>query len=417
MRVLELILDWETSTNVGKLFSNIDKKETKVVTKNSIVGVDLNTYDMYLIRNSFLSYVKEEELNKLFDYFDLHKEKKVYIIFDEKEKISVFLNERYDIEQSLQDSAIIDYENYEKISNIYKPVDSRYLFCSNSKYKNIKIYKTNKYFIVHIENISFIIDTNVSQIPYSVVGSPEEMRNNIIENIKKILDLFNFYNVYIEDSPEWAKETMIFNEEEINNKILAQNSIILKASNEIESLEQSKEKIAVYKKLLFANSDELRLLVIDIIEEIFGEKNNFVDKNHEDYLLDSYKGKKIFFEIKGENNSVRLNHISQCESHVRTYAADKGVLDSEIKNLYKGVLIYNPFVKKSYKDRIRDNNYKYSDDVIKDAKIKNICVMDTATLLNMYIDYKKNILTKEAFFDILLNEFVVAINHSNIKIV
>lgn len=411
MKVLELI--HSNNTNFGLLIKTLGSDATVIVRKNSMSSVNLNTYDTYIVTSSFLAFQREEIIKNLFDYFDIHKEKKVYVVFDYINAEFKFIKQRYNITQEMQDSIIVDYEDYDDIKSIYKPKEERFLFCSDSTRKNIKIHNTDKYFVVHVKNITFMIDIDIISFTYS--GTLQEVSTRRIITKELSLKLFNFRNEFIEEAPIWAKDIVIFNESELNNEVLKQNGIISAAESKIIECEEERSNISIYKKLLYSNSEELRLLVIDVLEEMFGEKSDFVDLGHEDYLIEDYKSKKIFFEIKGENNSVRLNHISQCETHIRTHAADNGIPDGDIKRLYKGVLVFNPFVKKSYGDRIKDNNYKYSDDVIKDAEIKNICIIDTATLLNIYIDYKNKKLTKEEIFDILLKSNIVSVNHENIK--
>lgn len=111
------------------------------------------------------------------------------------------------------------------------------------------------------------------------------------------------------------------------------------------------------------------------------------DVKKEDVSFD-LDGKKILCEIKGKNTDITKEYVSQTNSHIIADASKNNVADDDIKNIYKGLLIVNPFIKETLKGKIKKD--LYSQEAIRDIKYFKICTIDTLTLLTMYSKFKEN---------------------------
>ena len=145
-----------------------------------------------------------------------------------------------------------------------------------------------------------------------------------------------------------------------------------------------------YKKILYTTGDEL----VQIVKKIFSEMLNVeidiindIDEKKED-LSFVLENKNILVEVKGVNTAIKRQHVSQAQNHIEDNAIIKEIDDDDINKYYKALLIVNPYIKEPVKDRVKKDFYGIS--VKKEIEYKNVCTLDTITLLSFYQKYKDN---------------------------
>jgi len=167
--------------------------------------------------------------------------------------------------------------------------------------------------------------------------------------------------------PGWTNDYALWGETEINEKINALQSELLKRKEDISIIEGQKEQITKFKSLLFEQGPDLENIVIESFRLLgFKAENRKVDDLEHDIVFESEEGKGIA-ELEGKDNDAI--HISKMDQLNR--AVDE---DFELTGSYsQGVLIGNHY--RFTKPELRKE--PFTEKVLIVAKKKNFGLLTT----------------------------------------
>ncbi len=208
---------------------------------------------------------------------------------------------------------------------------------------------------------------------------PPATKIPIIDSIKIILkDIVNF-PISESPSPDWVKNKKVPNEDNITKKIGDSQNKINIEQDKISELQSELNNVTKFKKLLYAEDDELEQIVLETFKELKVKNIPLEKQNKEDGIIDTKYGKGIL-EIKKASKSASRKHTRELDDWVGDYI-EKG---EEIK----GILIINHYGDSPIKER----KIPFPQDVIDHAKKvrKNpFCLLTTLELFNAYCKYKE----------------------------
>ena len=172
--------------------------------------------------------------------------------------------------------------------------------------------------------------------------------------------------------------------------------LIKERQEELQQLEEVKQRILkideslnsnlFYKSILYKSGDELVSVVNVILNEMIGyDYEKFEDKKEEDFLIE--KEDAVFIgEIKGINSNVKRSNITQTSVHRDLYLEIEG---NETKNVYAIAII----------NRQRNTPLSQRDEIHEDikavAKLCNVLLIPTETLLSLYEQFKNEEISSE----------------------
>lgn len=389
-----------TQSNIGAIIESLVFHT--YTSRTSYDNPNYKSYDAYIINFSYLIDLHENELITTIEKL-IESKKPCFIIYTnefyfKKDPLSAnnsaydtcikaikFLNEYINFEFSSIDAGVIDYNNFHLMTNYYFSDNKKLLIktCENNKFISVK--NSEYYHMVNKNNITIMLDPEYSDSPDGI--------NRCFINY--ILGLFNEKNNN-KSHPQWVDNVIILDDVYLDKQVQKYNKDIDDIMCKIDDLKLKKEKNDLIKRLFYSEGDELVDVVVFLINEILGiDNNNFTDIKKEDYRI-SLNEFDILFEIKGVNNPVRKNHISQLWNHLN----DAEDLDNTKK--YKGCLIVNPYRKCDLKDRLKKDFY--SPEVKKYIEYLKICSIDTITLYSYYNLFVNGDLSSNDFKKILLDK-------------
>lgn len=360
--------------------------------KSNLENLSLESYDgfivdLYILENKNIDV--EKLLEKIYSF-----NKPVILIYSSKMSNDFselkYLEKRFDIVFEKKDSAIIE-KNYDE----YFPDrfnDYAISMISNKGYGRAYIKNLNNCFILRFGNITIMHDNEIER-----TGN----RNNYVKQRQTLL-MNLMRKIDNQEIPEWVNEIKILDEKNIEKHIQ-------ETENEILDLEKKKKESLIrleenrkYKELLFTSGDTLVEIVKKVLIEMLEIEIDDIDVKKED-LSFKLNNKKILVEVKGINTAIKRENVSQAQRHIEDDARENNIEDDDIPELYKGLLIINPYIKSSIKERMQKEFY--SKTVIADIEHYNICAIDTITLLGLFQKYREGekINLKEV---ILNNNFV-----------
>lgn len=360
--------------------------------KSNLENLSLESYDgfivdLYILENKNIDV--EKLLEKIYSF-----NKPVILIYSSKMSNDFselkYLEKRFDIVFEKKDSAIIE-KNYDE----YLPDrfnDYAISMISNKGYGRAYIKNLNNCFILRFGNITIMHDNEIER-----TGN----RNNYVKQRQTLL-MNLMRKIDNQEIPEWVNEIKILDEKNIEKHIQ-------ETENEILDLEKKKKESLIrleenrkYKELLFTSGDTLVEIVKKVLIEMLEIEIDDIDVKKEDLSFE-LNNKKILVEVKGINTAIKRENVSQAQRHIEDDARENNIEDDDIPELYKGLLIINPYIKSSIKERMQKEFY--SKTVIADIEHYNICAIDTITLLGLFQKYREGekINLKEV---ILNNNFV-----------
>ena len=342
---------------------------------NNIENLSLESYDAFVVSIDIFLYsdvIAKKILENILDY-----NKPVIIIyssdFDSDFIGLMYLKEKFGVSFKKRDAAIIE----DKYHGYLPDTNNGFALSMYSKKGIGKVYikNTNNCFILKFDNVSIIHDNKATF---------SNREKGIY--IQKPELLHYLLNKEIGDSiPEWVESIKIFDEEKVSNDISEISESIKKLEQKRNKLEEIIKNNNEYKKILYTSGEELVEITKKILVEMLGISINDLDVKKED--LSFYIGsKKVLTEIKGVNTSIKREYVSQTERHIQDDAKENNIEDDEIPEKYKGLLIINPYIKLSIKERKQKEFY--SKTVIGDLNHYDICAIDTITLLGMFNKFR-----------------------------
>ncbi len=213
------------------------------------------------------------------------------------------------------------------------------------------------------EIVGFISEDQIYFIPCILPSNDE-----IGDFFKKLSSaLVSISKKLIQEAPEWAKDYKFETERiliERENKLLS----------EIETIEHTINTYNEYKRCLCYNSDLLVKSVENILEKGLGlTVGSKIEQFKEDRtILDEKQQAMVLIEIKGVNENIKNENISQVDHHRA---------QNDKPSDFPSILIANTFIKSSNSiaDKMRDINQEQ----IKYAVSRQVLIMRTIDLLNL----------------------------------
>lgn len=225
-----------------------------------------------------------------------------------------------------------------------------------------------------------------------------ESRESAYEKLTSFIK--TIYKLENEESlPDWLNEINFFDDKIYIDKIEIAKKEIEKLKKEISDNQLKLEKNNIIKGILYKTGNELNEEIINILEDILKEHNDFDDIYEEDYKFIS-DNITFIVETKGLNNEVSGQNVTDAFSHLTIYE-DK--LEKENKEEKTKCLFFVASErKKNIKDRKKINSRQETI-----AKRNNTLIIDTPTLLNLYDDFLNNKISKDEIIEIFKEQFGV----------
>ncbi len=225
-----------------------------------------------------------------------------------------------------------------------------------------------------------------------------ESRESAYEKLTSFIK--TIYKLENEESlPDWLNEINFFDDKIYIDKIEIAKKEIEKLKKEISDNQLKLEKNNRIKGILYKTGNELNEEIINILEDILKEHNDFDDIYEEDYKFIS-DNITFIVETKGLNNEVSGQNVTDAFSHLTIYE-DK--LEKENKEEKTKCLFFVASErKKNIKDRKKINSRQETI-----AKRNNTLIIDTPTFLNLYDDFLNNKISKDEIIEIFKEQFGV----------
>lgn len=269
-------------------------------------------------------------------------------------------------------------------------------YAISMKFKNgygkANIKNTDWYFICRLNNVSVIHD-----VMPDFIGPKQNSVRQIDTTYLNLLKINSEAT-----KPEWVNKINILDDIKIKSDIIEIERDIKKLEDKKILMETKLENNNEYKKLLYTSGDELVNIVKKVLEEMLAVKINDLDVKKEDLSFE-LDNKKILVEVKGINTSIKRGNVSQLRNHIEDNALLNNIEDDEISDMYKGILIINPYIKDPIDERIKKDFY--SETVKSDIKHEKFFAIDTISLLSIYKKFSKGDLKNIKKY-ILENDFI-----------
>lgn len=202
-----------------------------------------------------------------------------------------------------------------------------------------------------------------------------------------------------ETVPPWIEEVKFFDDEKYLDNIEQSKKKIEKLEKEINENKLKLDENNKVKSILYETGTELNKEIVNILEDILKEHNEFKDIYEEDYKFIS-DNTTFIVETKGLNNEVSVQNVTDAFSHLTIYE-DK--LEQENKVEATKCLF---FVASQRKLRISERK-KVNQRQETIAKRNNTLIIDTPTFLNIYEDFLNQKISKDEIIKIFKEQFGV----------
>ena len=202
-----------------------------------------------------------------------------------------------------------------------------------------------------------------------------------------------------EAAPSWIEEVKFFDDEKYLDNIEQSKKEIEKLEKEINENKLKLDENNKVKSILYETGTELNKEIVNILEDILKEHNEFKDVYEEDYKFIS-DNTTFIVETKGLNNEVSGQNVTDAFSHLTIYE-DK--LEQENKVEATKCLF---FVASQRKLRISERK-KVNQRQETIAKRNNTLIIDTPTFLNIYEDFLNQKISKDEIIKIFKEQFGV----------
>jgi hypothetical protein len=210
---------------------------------------------------------------------------------------------------------------------------------------------------------------NITYLP------PIGKSTSIEESIDVVLDILG-KSTSSEALPKWVKRNRIEGVEALIGNISKLQDKIGDMENKMRKLEDKKESLLVYYRLLTSKGNSLILAVKDAFQLLgFHEIGNPRGDEFEDLRFDlkNIAGYKyVVLEIYGTENRTGLNKLRQCNQYVEDYYE---VIDDKVK----GILIVNQQRLSPYPEE-RAQRLFIEPRLVEYCKKQSICIIPTPVL-------------------------------------
>ncbi|ODS36924.1 hypothetical protein BEH94_05925 [Candidatus Altiarchaeales archaeon WOR_SM1_SCG] len=176
--------------------------------------------------------------------------------------------------------------------------------------------------------------------------------------------IFDYRQKHVVELPAWLDNFQFGAEENLKVKISSLIDQRNKLENQLQSLRE-------YKAILTTSGDNLKDIVVRILENFFKLNIDPIDEKHEDAkIIGENENILAVIEVKGTKSGIKREHINQVDSH-----RDR----NELTESTPGVLFINN--KMSISDIGERFETEVNKDQIKYAKNQNVLIVRTIDLL------------------------------------
>lgn len=236
-----------------------------------------------------------------------------------------------------------------------------------------------------------LIITTLDIFGYKSNENPNEKLNTYINNIYKSDDE--------ELLPDWLNEIQFFDDKKYIDKIEKSKKEIEKLKEEINKNQQKLNDNNKIKGILYKTGDDLNKEIINILDDILKEHNDFDDVYEEDYKFIS-NNTTFLVETKGLNNEVSGQNVTDAFSHLTIY--EDNLEKQNIIEDTKCLFFVASERKKCISERKKINSRQETI-----AKRNNTLIIDTPTFLNIYEDFLNKKISKDEIIKMFKEQFGV----------
>ncbi len=209
-------------------------------------------------------------------------------------------------------------------------------------------------------------------------------------SVKAAIDILleKFFGIKTTETaePDFVKDVIVPGESKIQGEIQQSLDRIKKENGEIENLNKKLKEITKFKKLLYAEDEELQQTTWAVFRELGAQIIEPQNKNEEDGWV-VYDNKKGVLEIKKDSKSANKKHTRQLDEWVGNCIANE--------EKCKGILVINHYGDKPLNERgdpFPGNVRKHA----KDARPGNpMCLLTTIELFNAFCAFKESKITAQ----------------------
>ncbi len=267
--------------------------------------------------------------------------------------------------------------------------DSDFYFSNIDKEKELLVSNNGNKVNTYIDNNVVITTINLFDL---------KMKENAYERLNSFINVI-FKGESQEIPPSWIDDIIFFDDGLYIDKIEHSKNEIKKLEKEIQENRLKLEKNNKIKSILYKTGNELNEEIVNILEDILKEHNDFEDVFEEDYKFIS-DNTTFIVETKGLNNEVSGQNVTDAFSHLTIYE-DKLEKENRKENT-KCLFFVAGERKKTINERKKINSRQETI-----AKRNNTLIIDTPTFLNIYEDFLNKKISKEEIIKIFREQFGV----------
>lgn len=327
----------------------------------------------------------------------INKGKKIIIVNPIKKyrsSIRIIGSGMLSIESFLRSMLSFDYKISYVNGKFLTPVESSEFANKISKFLFEPIYEINRFDISYatIKDTEKTIIASLSKDSF-VLCVPQIIPNKLWDFLSlifetKTLPLLKENNLVF---PEWSKNIRLLNEDDLLEAINLKTEEINNITQELNTCKEKLDRLNYIKSVLFSQDDYLENVVETILNEIgiFVEKsevNNRVDRK---IYLDPKE--KCVVEIKGRlRKSAKESDCAQLEKWKMEGMQELGYEP-------KGILIMNAYAE----TEILKRHEYFPNQLLPFAEKKELSLVTSECLLDLYIDFKNEKISKEEVFNLI----------------
>lgn len=230
---------------------------------------------------------------------------------------------------------------------------------------------------------------------------------NVYERLNSFINII-FKNESQEIPPSWVDDVIFFDDRVYIDKIENSKKEIEKLEKEIQENRLKLEKNYKIKGILYKTGNELNKEIVNILEDILKEHNDFKDVYEEDYKFIS-DNITFIVETKGLKKEVSGQNVTDAFSHLTIY--EDNLEKENRKEKTKCLFFVASERKKPINERKRINSRQETI-----AKRNNTLIIDTPTFFNIYEDFLNKRISKEEIIKLFKEQFgVISYDKSEVE--
>ena len=180
------------------------------------------------------------------------------------------------------------------------------------------------------------------------------------------------------EPPSWVDLISVPHVKDIEDEINEKESKIDEISSEIGKLENRREELNSYRRLLYSSGFDLEEIVKLCLEEL-GAKVTPAKYAQEEYVLE-IDGTEYLVEVKGVSKSISLGHLRQLNDYILKYEEDTG-------KACKGILFGNAWRTTPPDDRDTAERPEFPANVVSRAEQWNIGLISSTKFFDAFCSF------------------------------